>query len=70
MRPAAQLAGGLYPIIRRTRRPFIIQDDDAGPPPVPSPEAQPLTTGEATAPSANLRPEKECAKRATGEAKR
>jgi hypothetical protein len=26
---------GLYPIIRRARRPLIIQDDDAGPPPVP-----------------------------------
>jgi len=28
---------GLYPIIRRARRPFIIQDDDAGPPPAPPP---------------------------------
>ena len=28
---------GLYPIIRRARRPFIISDDDAGPPPAPPP---------------------------------
>ena len=26
---------GLYPIIRRARRPLIIQDDDAGAPPAP-----------------------------------
>ncbi len=26
---------GLYPIIRRARRPLIIRDDDAGPPPAP-----------------------------------
>ena len=28
---------GLYPIIRRVRRPFVIQDDDSGPPPAPPP---------------------------------
>ena len=36
---------GLYPIIRRARRPLIIEDDDAGPPPAPPP-AVPLV-GEA-----------------------
>ena len=69
MRPAAPLAGGLYPIIRRARRPFIIQDDDAAPPPAP-PAAPPLTADEAIVPNANLRSEKERSKRATGEAKR
>jgi len=36
---------GLYPIIRRARRPLIIQDDDSGPapPPPPVPLAQPET---------------------------
>ena len=28
---------GLYPIIRRARRPLIIQDDDSGPAPPPPP---------------------------------
>ena len=28
---------GLYPIIRRARRPLIIQDDDSGPSPLPPP---------------------------------
>jgi hypothetical protein len=28
---------GLYPIIRRARRPLIIGDDDAGPAPAPPP---------------------------------
>jgi hypothetical protein len=28
---------GLYPIIRRARRPFIIRDDDSGPAPPPPP---------------------------------
>jgi hypothetical protein len=28
---------GLYPIIRRARRPLVICDDDAGPPPAPAP---------------------------------
>ena len=32
----------LYPIIRRARRPLIIQDDDAGPPPAPPPVPVPL----------------------------
>jgi hypothetical protein len=36
---------GLYPIIRRARRPLIIQDDDAGPPPAPPPVV-PLLEGE------------------------
>ena len=35
------LANGLYPIIRRARRPFIIQDDDAGPAPAPPPVTVP-----------------------------
>lgn len=30
--PGGPLANGLYPIVRRARRPLIIQDDDAGPP--------------------------------------
>jgi len=36
---------GLYPIIRRARRPLIISDDDSGPPPTPPP-AGPLLEGE------------------------
>ena len=28
---------GLYPIVRRARRPLIICDDDSGPPPAPHP---------------------------------
>ena len=28
---------GLYPIVRRARRPLIICDDDSGPPPAPPP---------------------------------
>jgi len=28
---------GLYPIIRRARRPLIIEDDDSGPAPPPPP---------------------------------
>ena len=36
----------LYPIIRRARRPLIIQDDDAGPPPAPPvPALVPLVAG-------------------------
>ncbi len=33
---------GLLPIIRRVRRPLIIQDDDAGPPPALPPVVPPL----------------------------
>lgn len=41
---------GLYPIIRRVRRPLIIQDDDAGPAPAPPsvplvPSEQPVSYG-------------------------
>ena len=53
----------LYPIIRRVRRPLIIQDDDAAPPAAPP---QPAVEGDGNAkPNA----EKERTKRATGEAK-
>lgn len=38
---------GLYPIIRRTRRPFVIQDDDAGPATVPPPVVVSPNEGEA-----------------------
>jgi hypothetical protein len=40
-----RMANGLYPIIRRARRPFIIRDDDSGtaPPPPPVPLIQPET---------------------------
>ena len=31
MSAGTPLVNGLYPIVRRTRRPYIIQDDDAGP---------------------------------------
>lgn len=33
------LANGLYPIIRRARRPFIMTDDNAAPAPAPPPTA-------------------------------
>jgi hypothetical protein len=36
---------GLYPIIRRARRPLIISDDDSGPPPA-APPAVPLVEPE------------------------
>ena len=36
---------GLYPIVRRVRRPLVIQDDDAGPRPAP-PVAVPLVEDE------------------------
>jgi hypothetical protein len=39
MSAAGPLANGLYPIIRRARRPFIIADDDAAPAPAPPPVA-------------------------------
>ena len=47
---------GLYPIIRRTRRPLVIRDDGAGAPPIPLP-AVPLEeveqpVGEANRPAA------------------
>ena len=41
MSAGTPLANGLYPIIRRARRPFIIQDDDAGPAPAPPPVKAP-----------------------------
>jgi len=41
MSAGTPLANGLYPIIRRARRPFIIQDDDAGPAPAPPPVTVP-----------------------------
>ena len=47
MSAGTPLANGLYPIIRRTRRPFIIQDDDAGPAPAPPPVTAPPVEGEA-----------------------
>lgn len=53
----------LYPIIRRVRRPLIIQDDDAAPPAAPP---QPVVEGEG---KGTPQAEKERAKRATGEAK-
>jgi hypothetical protein len=61
------LANGLYPIIRRARRPFIISDDDAGPRPAPAPVAKPTAAGEAAGTGAKLQREKE--RRAIGEAK-
>ena len=47
MSAGTPLANGLYPIIRRTRRPFIIQDDDAGPAPAPPPVKVTPVEGEA-----------------------
>jgi hypothetical protein len=47
MSAGTPLANGLYPIIRRARRPFIIQDDDAGPAPAPPPVTVPPIEGEA-----------------------
>ena len=37
MSKSAPLTNGLYPVIRRARRPLIIQDDDAGPAHAPAP---------------------------------
>ena len=66
MKAAAPLAGGLYPIIRRVRRPFIVQDDDAGSPPAPPPVTQQVET---VVSYTKARSEKERVKRAPGEAK-
>jgi hypothetical protein len=45
MSTTGPLANGLYPIIRRARRPFIIQADDAVPASVPPPVvASPIET--------------------------
>ena len=47
MKAGTPLANGLYPIVRRARRPYIIQDDDAGPAPAPAPVAAASVEGEA-----------------------
>jgi hypothetical protein len=49
------LANGLYPIIRRLRRPLIIRDDDAPPPPASPPtqleqSEEPLSYGKSSSP--------------------
>jgi hypothetical protein len=41
---ASDASQGLYPIIRRARRPLVIQDDDSGSAPVPAP---PVPVGQA-----------------------
>jgi hypothetical protein len=46
MSKSAPSASGLYPIVRRVRRPLIIQDDDSGPAPAPAPSAVPSVEGE------------------------
>ena len=46
MSKGAALTSGLYPIVRRARRPLVIQDDDAGPAPAPAPSAVPSVEGE------------------------
>ena len=47
MSKGAPLTSGLYPIVRRTRRPYVIQDDDSGPAPAPAPVAASPIEGEA-----------------------
>jgi hypothetical protein len=58
--------GGLYPIIRRLRRPLIIEDDDATAAPAPSP---PVSAGEGVSYAEPLTPSPKAkdAKRATRE---
>jgi hypothetical protein len=46
---------GLYPIIRRARRPLVISDDDAGPPPA-LPPVVPLVEAEQPVRYAKLPP--------------
>ena len=54
---------GLYPIIRRARRPLIIKDDDSGPAPPPPPV--PLVQPEAPVNYAKAKPPARKGKNAT-----
>jgi len=56
MSTTGPLANGLYPIIRRARRPFIIADDDAAPAPA-SPTVAALPVTESVAPGGKPKPE-------------
>lgn len=58
MSATGPLANGLYPIIRRARRPFIIADDDAAPAPAPPPVAA-LPDAESVAPVETPKPQGE-----------
>ncbi len=57
---------GLYPIIRRARRPLIIQDDDAGPPPAP-PVPAPLVAEAGVSYARPVKPKDKHASAAKGE---
>ena len=46
MSKGAPLTSGLYPVIRRVRRPLIIQDDDSGLAPALPPSAVTSVEGE------------------------
>ena len=46
MKPGTPLVNGLYPIIRRVRRPLVIADDDAAPAPTQPPVTAPPIEGE------------------------
>ena len=61
MNSTAQLANGLYPIIRRVRRPLIAPD--AAPLPAPSVETKPMAADE------TVRREKDRSQNASGETK-